>query len=133
MDLYMLDIYLQWLIIPAVPLAIGLFAVLVLGRINEKAARIVYYIAFGLSLVVLLYGLWTNIWIAGWNSDEVLVKLLLLGELLVLGVQAVFLGIHRKNLKLRRILTLTLMATPIIFVPVMFIVGDLLGVEIVMD
>ena len=133
MDLYMLDIYLQWLIIPAVPLAIGLFAVLVLGRINEKAAKIVYYIAFSLSVVVLLYGLWANIWIAGWNSDEVLVRLLHLGEILVLGVQAVFLGINYKKVKVRRILTLTLMATPIIFVPVMFIVGDLLGIYIATD
>jgi len=130
---YMMGIYLEWLILPGVPLTIGLLAVLALGKLNEKAARIVCFIALGLSVISLLYGLWVNLWIAGWNSELAVVRLLDFVGILVLGVQAVLLGINYKKVKVRRIITLTLMATPLLFVPLIFVVGDMLGVEIVMD
>ncbi|MCL1952351.1 MAG: hypothetical protein FWF60_05940 [Oscillospiraceae bacterium] len=125
-----------WFFLPVMPFAIGLFSVLVLGRFHEKAAKIVYYIAFGLSVILLLYGLWANLWIAAWNPEPPalnIVRLLHIGELLVMAAQAVFLGIYFKKVKARRIIALTLMSTPNTFVLLIFLVGDLLGVYIASD
>ena len=120
-------------ILPAVPLAIGLLSILVLGKINVKAASIVYYIALGLSVISCLLGLWGNLWLAAWNSDEPLVKHLDIAGIIVMGIQLVLLIIYRKNVKARRILGLTILATPLLFVFLTYFVGELLGVEVVDD
>jgi len=117
-------------IIPAVPLAIGLLSILVLGKIHAKAASIVYYIALGLSVISCLLGLWGNLWLAAWNSDELLVKHLDIAGVIVMGIQLALLIFYRKNVKARRILGLTILATPLLFVMLTYFVGDLLGVEI---
>jgi len=97
------------------PIIIGLFSILFLEKRYKKLGTVLYRVMMGLAVPPFLMMLWTVLWCIGWNSGFVEI-FLIVGSFIAFGGQLGLLaGFHiQKKIKARRIIGLTIMATPLV-------------------
>jgi len=118
----------------ALPLIIGTLSVLFLDKKNHKLAEIVYYIMLVLSVVPLLLGLMSFFMLAGFNPGGSFGELFpLVGGSIAVTVQFVLLLIFLKKPKVRKIIGLTLMITPLLLSFLTLLIADIFGITLITD
>ena len=114
------------------PVLLGILIVLFLEEKNHRLATVFYSILLGLSGILFLFGLWADLWIAGYNSGEFGGAFLIISGIVVFGIQLVLMVIV-KDVKVRKILGITLMVTPILIIGLTFFVAGMLGIYVATD
>jgi len=116
-----------------ISLAIGIWAILYTDKKESKPATIVYYVMIAISVVYLLLGVWFILWISAWNRSEFGGSFPLITITIALIIQLIMMRSAPKKSKKRKVLGLTLMATPLFIVVLTFLIAGVLDIYIALD
>ena len=125
---YAFEIIISFPVLAVLPLIIGLLSVLFLEKKNHRLAIIIYYIMIAFSVIPFLGVIWLIIWIITWNTGFAIV----LPSIVVVFVvaQLILMARFPRKANARKIIGLTLMATPLITVLLLYLVAWISGIYI---
>ena len=116
--------------IVAVLMVIGILVVAGSEKNNPEFATRVFLIMLILSAIPSLVGLWFYLWVASWNRGEVIGIVALVAGLIAAVIAFLSFVLAPEH---RKVVVLSLMATPLVLVSLTYLVALIFNLTIVLD